>query len=79
MSHPILSRVPFLGPFVDERFLEHRRRSSSFAGIVAACLALVFLEYQFLWSHLWNWDLFSIIMTFLAIKLSMMIWFRMKD
>ena len=36
MSHPILSRVPFLEPFVDERFLEHRRRSSSFAGIVAA-------------------------------------------
>jgi hypothetical protein len=79
MSYPILSRVPFLGPFVDERSLEHRRRSSSFAGIVAACLALVLFEYRFFWSHLWNWDLFSIIMTFLAIKLSMMIWFRVKD
>jgi len=25
MTHPILSRIPLLGKFVDERFLEHRR------------------------------------------------------
>ena len=27
MTHPILSRIPILRKFVDERFLEHRRRS----------------------------------------------------
>ena len=78
MSHPILNRVPFLGPFVDERFLEHRRRSSSLAGIVAACLTLVLFEYRFISDHVWSWDLFSIVMTFLAIKLSMMLWYRFK-
>ena len=79
MSHPILSRVPILGPFVDERFLEHRRRSSSFAGIVAACLAIVLFEYRFIWDHIWSWDLLSIALTFVAIKLSMMLWYRFKD
>ena len=33
MTHPILSRVPILGKFVDERFLDYRRRSTSLAGI----------------------------------------------
>jgi hypothetical protein len=79
MSHPILSKVPFLGPFVDERFLEHRRRSSSLAGIVAACLAVALFEYRFIWDHVWSWDLLSIALTFLAIKLSMMLWFRTND
>ncbi len=61
MSHPILSRVPFLGPFVDERFLEHRRRSTASPVSSAACLALVLFEYRFIWKHLWSWDLFAIL------------------
>ena len=32
MTHPVLSRIPILKKFVDERFLDHRRRSSSIAG-----------------------------------------------
>ena len=40
MSAHILSKVHILGKFVDERFLEHRRRSSSVAGIFTACLAM---------------------------------------
>ena len=79
MNHPILSRVPVLGPFVDERFLDHRRRSSSFAGIVAAGLDVALFKYRFFWSHVWSWDLLSIAFTFVAIKVSMMIWFRVKD
>ena len=35
MTHPIPSRVPILGRFVDERFLEHRRRASSVAGFAS--------------------------------------------
>ncbi|HEY6489109.1 MAG: hypothetical protein WCC26_19955 [Terracidiphilus sp.] len=78
MTHP-LSKIPILGPFVDERFLEHRRRSSSFAGIAAACLALALFEYRYFWGHVWSWDLLSIALVFVVIKLSMMLWFRAND
>ena len=78
MSHP-LSRIPFLGPFVDERFLEHRRRSTSFAGIVSGCLALVLFEYRLWHDHIYSWDLFSIGLVFVVVKLSMMLWYRLRD
>ncbi|HZL52478.1 MAG TPA: hypothetical protein VFC37_16185 [Terracidiphilus sp.] len=79
MTHPILSRIPILGRFVDERFLEHRRRSSSIAGIAAACLAVVLFEYRFFWNHIWSWDLLAIALTFVAIKMSLFTWFRFRD
>ena len=78
MSHP-LSRVPILGRFVDERFLEHRRRSSSVAGILAACLALVLFEWRFFADHVWSWDLLAVALTFIAVKLGMMLWLKMRD
>lgn len=39
MSHP-LSRVPALGKFMDERFLEHRRRSTSVARMAGPLAAV---------------------------------------
>jgi hypothetical protein len=79
MTHPILSRIPILGRFVDERFLEHRRRSSSIAGIAGACLAVVLFEYRFFWNHIWSWDLLAIALTFIIIKMSLFTWFRFRD
>jgi hypothetical protein len=79
MSHPVLSRIPILSKFIDERFLEHRRRSSSVAGITAVCLAIALFEYRFFANHVWDWGLLSIGLTFVVIKLAMMIWYRIKD
>lgn len=79
MSHPVLSRIPILNKFIDERFLEHRRRSSSVAGIVAACLAIALFECRFFANHVWDWGLLSIGLTFVVIKLAMMTWYRIKD
>ena len=76
MTHPILSRIPILGKFVDERFLDHRRRSSSIAGIASACLAIVLFEYRFFLDHIWSWDLLAIALTFIVIKMSLFTWFR---
>ena len=76
MTHPILSRIPILGKFVDERFLDHRRRSSSMAGIAAACLAVVLFEYRFFFDHIWSWDLLAIALTFVVLKMSLFTWFR---
>ena len=75
MTHP-LARVPFLGQFVDERFLDHRRRASSFAGIVAAILALVLFEYRFWRYGVWDWDLCAVVVVFVVLKMTMFFWYR---
>ena len=79
MTHPILSRIPVLGKFVDERFLDHRRRSSSIAGILCACVGVFLFEYRFFVDHVWSWDLFALVLLFLVVKLSLFTWFRFND
>lgn len=77
MTHP-LARVPFLGPFVDERFLDHRRRASSLAGFAAAFLALGLFEYRFFHDHVWSWDLLAIALLFATVKLVTFTWLRLS-
>ena len=79
MTAHILSKVPFLGKFVDERFLEHRRRSTSIAGIAACLVALALFEYRFFVNHFWSWDLLAVAITMVVIKMSMMVWYRFHD
>ena len=76
MTHPVLSRIPILSKFVDERFLDHRRRSTSVAGIAAAILAVLLFEYRFFFDHIWSWDLLAIALTFVVLKMSLFTWFR---
>jgi hypothetical protein len=78
MTHP-LSRVPFLGKFVDERFLEHRRRSTSMAGIAGALLAAAIFEYRLFHDRVIRWDLFSVVALMVVVKMSMMVWYRFND
>ncbi len=78
MTHP-LSRIPLLGKLVDERFLEHRRRSSSVAGIVTAVLTLCLFEYRFFANHVWDWNLLGLGVAFVVIKMSMFTWYRLND
>ena len=78
MSHP-LSRIPFFGHFVDERFLEHRRRSTSVAGLAGALLAAVIFEYRLFVQHVASWDLFAIIAIMATVKVSMMFWYKLRD
>lgn len=79
MTHPILSRIPFLGQFVDERFLEHRRRSTSLAAIVGICVAGGLFEYRLIFQHILSWDLFAVVAVMALSKLVMMVWYRMHD
>jgi hypothetical protein len=75
VTHP-LSRVPLLGKFVDERFLEYRRRSTSLAGIVSILLAVALFEYHFFHDHMVSWDLLAVTFTMVAVKVAMMVWYR---
>jgi hypothetical protein len=67
-------RIPVLGIRVDERFLEHRRRSTSIAGVAAALLALVLFEYHYLVDHVWRWELLAVALTFVGVKLTVLGW-----
>lgn len=78
MTHP-LSRVPLLGKFVDERFLEHRRRSTSLAGIFGALLAAALFEYRLFHDHIVSWDLLAVVVLMLVLKLAMMLLYRFND
>ncbi len=79
MTHPILSRIPFLNKFVDERFLDHRRRSSSIAGFATLFLALAIFEYRLFFNHTISWDMAAIMVTFGVVKISMFTWYRLND
>jgi hypothetical protein len=76
MTHHVLSRIPIFGKFVDERFLEHRRRSSSIAGIATAALAVGLFEYRFFHDHIWSWDLLAVALGFVVLKMSLFAWYR---
>ncbi len=72
-------RLPLVGWLVDERFLEHRRRSTSVAGMLSAGLALVLFLYHDLVDGELRWELFAVGATFVVIKLAVLLWLRVKD
>ena len=78
MSHP-LSRVPLLGKYVDERFLEHRRRSTSVAGLAGALVALCIFEYRIFAKHMVSWDLLAVLATMVLVKMGLMVWYKVRD
>jgi hypothetical protein len=79
MNHFILSKVPIFCKSVDERFLEHRRRSTSLAGIIGCLVAVVLFEYRLFHDRIWSWDLLAVASTIAAVKIVMMLWYRFKD
>lgn len=73
---PVLSRIPILGKLVDERFLEHRRRSTSVGGIVAVFVAVGLFEYHYFHDHFISWDLIAVAFSMVMVKMLMMVWYR---
>ncbi len=71
--------MSFLNKLLDERFLAHRQRSTSIAGIVVTILSLLAFEYRLLFKHVWNWDLLAVGLTFVAIKVTVMTYFYLTD
>jgi len=65
--------------FFDERFLMHRLRSSSLAGIVGGVLAVLLWFYRYTVDHRFSWDLFAVAITMAVVKQGLMLWFRFRD
>lgn len=62
--------------FLDERFFEHRLRSTSIAAIAGGVGAGgLFLYRQFV-DHVLNWDLFAVLMLIAGVKAGMMLWYH---
>jgi hypothetical protein len=72
-------KIPILGVAIDERFLEHRRRSTSLAGIIGGIVAVGLFAYRYYVDHLWSWDLFAVAATIAAVKLALMAWYLLTD
>jgi hypothetical protein len=71
--------VSILNRLVDERFLSHRRRSTSLAGILGGELAVVLFAYRYFVDHIWSWDLFAVVLTIVVVKLSLITWYLVTD
>ena len=59
-------RIPLLGRVVDERFLNHRLRSTSFGGMAGTVVAVGLFEYRYFHDHFWSWDLLAVAVTVVA-------------
>jgi hypothetical protein len=72
-------KIPVVGTLIDERFLNHRLKSTSLAGIIGGITAICLFTYRFYVNHVWSWDLFVVVMTIVGVKLTVMIWYRITD
>lgn len=58
-----------LGAAIDERFLTHRLRSTSAAGIAGGVVSTLLWAYRFYFSHVWSWDLLAVSLTIVGVKM----------
>jgi hypothetical protein len=68
-----------LNRIVDERFLAHRRKSTSAAGVTGGLVAIGLFAYHYYIDHHWSWDLFAVGLTIVVVKLAVMTWYLLTD
>jgi hypothetical protein len=72
-------KLPILGTAVDERFLTHRLRSTSIAGVIGGITATLLFAWRYYVDKVWSWDLLSISLTIVLVKLAVMAWYHFTD
>jgi hypothetical protein len=70
-------RIP--GISVDERFLDHRRRSTGFAALAGAVVAGGLFEYRLIRYHQVTWELMAVLVAMVAVKFAAMAWYHFTD
>jgi hypothetical protein len=71
--------IPIIGTLVDERFLNHRLRSTSIAGIIGGAAAMGLFAYRYYHDNFWSWDLFAVGATIVVVKLAVLTWYLLTD
>lgn len=77
MKLPLIGQIP--NRVIDERLLNHRRRSSTFAVMAAALAAGSFFEYDLIRHHRIDWELFYVLIAMVTVKLVALAWFHFTD
>ena len=77
MKLPLIGTIP--NRFVDERFLDHRRRSSTFGMMAGALISGGLCEYDLIRYHRIDWELAAVLFGMAIAKLSAFAWFRLHD
>ncbi|MBI3450164.1 MAG: hypothetical protein HY049_14770 [Acidobacteria bacterium] len=72
-------RIPILGIMIDERFLEHRRRSTSLGGIAGGLVAMSLFAWRCYFDHVVAWDLLAVGVTIAVVKLVVLTWYLLTD
>ena len=72
-------KIPIIGVTIDERFLTHRQRSTSIAGVIGGITAILLFAWRYYINHIWSWDLLAIALTFVGVKLVLMTWYFLTD
>ena len=72
-------RIPILGKAIDERFLNHRLRSTSIAGVIGGAVAMGLFAYRYYHDNFWSWDLFAVGATIAVVKLAVLTWYLITD
>ncbi|HET9634535.1 MAG TPA: hypothetical protein VFP26_01275 [Gemmatimonadaceae bacterium] len=72
-------KIPILGTEIDERFFRHRQRSTSFAGLAGAWVAMGIVVYRYFTWRVVSWDLLAVVATMGAVKLALMTWFFITE
>jgi len=71
--------LPILGRVVDERFLNHRQRSTALGGMAGGVLAALMFSWRCYFNHVLSWDLLAVAVVIVGVKLGALVWFRIKD
>jgi len=66
--------IPLIGRAFDERFLNHRLRSTSIGGVAGGVLATLLFAYHYYIDHYWSWELLTVALTIVAVKWALMAW-----
>ena len=62
---------------VDERFLIHRLRATSLAGVAGGLTASFLFAYYYFIEHAPRWDLLAVALVIAAVKLGMLAYYRL--
>lgn len=64
---------------IDERYLVHRLRATSLAGVVGGVAASILFAYQYFARDVARWDLLAVAVLIALVKLGALAFFRVTD
>ena len=64
---------------IDERYLVHRLKASSWAGVVGGLTASFLFVYYYFATDVARWDLLAVAVVIALVKLSGLAWYRITD